>query len=211
MAVTVIEHPLIQTRLTLMRKSDTTSENFRRALEDISSLMIYEVARNFPTTEIEIETPISKTKSRTLVDEKICFVAILRAGLGMISGALKMFPNATVGIIGMYRDEKTLQPVEYYSKLPADITLSRVFVVDPMLATGGSAVDAIDLLKRNSVEKITLISLLSAPEGIKKVEKVHPDVDIFTTSIDEGLNSTAYIIPGLGDAGDRIFNTQNLE
>lgn len=211
MAVTVIEHPLIQTRLTLMRKSDTTSENFRRALEDISSLMIYEVTRNLPTTEIEIETPISKTKSRVMVDEKICFVAILRAGLGMISGALKMFPNATVGIIGMYRDEKTFQPVEYYSKLPADITSSRVFIVDPMLATGGSAVDAIDLLKRNSVEKITLISLLSAPEGINKVEKVHPDVDIFTTSIDEGLNSTAYIIPGLGDAGDRIFNTQNLE
>ena len=207
MSVTVIKHPLIQTRLTLMRKSDTTSANFRRALEEISSLMVYEVTRDFPMTEVEIETPISKTKSRVMVDEKICFVAILRAGLGMISGALKMFPNATVGIIGMYRDEKTLQPVEYYSKLPADITSSRVFVVDPMLATGGSAVDAIDLLKKNSVKNITLISLLSAPEGIKKVETDHPDVDIFTTSIDEGLNSTAYIIPGLGDAGDRIFNT----
>ncbi len=207
MATTVIKHPLIQTRLTLMRKSDTTSANFRQALEEISSLMVYEVTRDFPMTEVEIETPISKTKSRVMVDEKICFVAILRAGLGMISGALKMFPNATVGIIGMYRDEKTLQPVEYYSKLPADITSSRVFVVDPMLATGGSAVDAIDLLKKNSVKNITLISLLSAPEGIKKVETDHPDVDIFTTSIDEGLNSTAYIIPGLGDAGDRIFNT----
>ena len=208
MSVHLIEHPLIMTRLTRIRRKETPPEIFRSNLDEIASMLIYEVARDFKTVEVEIETPISKTHQRSLDSEKFCLIAILRAGLGMIPGALKMIPNASIGVIGMYRDEKTFEPVEYYCKLPEDISESRILIVDPMLATGGSASAAIDLLKRKSSQSITLVSILSAPEGIARIQKDHPDVEIFTPAIDEKLNDRAYIVPGLGDAGDRIFGTE---
>lgn len=204
----LIEHPLIATRLTRMRSKETSPAIFRSELEEISRMLVYEVTRDLPTVEVEIETPISKTQAKTLAPEKICLVAILRAGLGMISGALKMLPEASIGVIGMFRDEKTFEPVEYYCKLPPDISESRVLIVDPMLATGGSASAAISLLKTKTDREITLISLLSAPEGVERIEKDHPDVEIYTAALDEKLNDRAYIVPGLGDAGDRIFHTE---
>ena len=207
MAVHLIEHPLILDRLTKIRRRETSTEIFRSNLEEIASMLIYEVARDFPTQEVEIETPIARCRVKSLTQEKICLIAILRAGLGMISGALKMIPSASIGVIGMYRDEKTFKPVEYYCKLPPDISQSRVLIVDPMLATGGSASASIEMLKKNSVRDIKLISILSAPEGISRIEKDHPDVEIYTPAIDERLNENAYIVPGLGDAGDRIFGT----
>ena len=205
--ITEIKHPLIQHKLTVMRKKETSTKDFREILEEIAMLMVYEVTRDFELKEVEIETPITKCKSKVLVDENIIIVPILRAGLGMTSGLLKMFPKASVGHIGLYRDPKTLQPVEYYCKMPSDIDKRTMIVVDPMLATGGSSSAALTLLKQKGAKKIILMCLVAAPKGVEVVERDHPDIPVYVASIDEKLNDHAYIVPGLGDAGDRIFGT----
>ena len=205
--VTEIKHPLVQHKLTLMRKKDTSTKDFRELLDEITMLMVYEVARDFELKEVEIETPIAKCKSKVLKDEHVIIVPILRAGLGMSAGVLKMFPKASVGHIGLYRDPETLKPIEYYCKLPSDAASRTLIVVDPMLATGGSSSAALTLLKEKGAGKIILMSLVAAPIGIEVVQRDHPDIPIYTASIDEGLNEHAYIVPGLGDAGDRIFDT----
>ena len=205
--VTEIKHPLIQHKLTLMRKKETSTKDFRELLNEIAMLMVYEVTRDFALKEIEIETPVAKCKANIIVDEKIIIVPILRAGLGMTNGLLKMFPNASVGHIGLYRDPKTLKPVEYYCKMPSDIDKRQLIVVDPMLATGGSSSAALTLLKEKGAKKIILMCLVAAPKGIEVVTNDHSDINVYVASIDEKLNEHAYIIPGLGDAGDRIFGT----
>lgn len=206
--VVVTDHPLIQHKLTLMRQVSTGSKDFRELLTEISMLMAYEVTKNLPLEEIEIETPIVKTTSKVIAGKKLGIVPILRAGLGMVDGFVKLIPNAKVGHVGLYRDPKTLKPVEYYSKFPKDIEEREMIIVDPMLATGGSAVAAIDVLKANGAKNIKLVNLVAAPEGIEEVQKYHNDVDIYVASIDEKLNDHGYIVPGLGDAGDRIFGTK---
>lgn len=206
--VNEINHPLIQHKLSIMRDKNTGSKDFRELLEEISMLMGYEVTRNFQLEDIEIETPVSKTIAKTLTGKKVAIVPILRAGLGMVDGMLKLIPAAKVGHIGLYRDPETLKPVEYYSKLPSDIEEREIIVTDPMLATGGSATDAISLLKEKGAKNIRLMCLIAAPEGIKAVRKNHPDVEIYVAKIDERLNEHGYIVPGLGDAGDRIFGTK---
>ena len=205
--VTEIKHPLIQHKLTLMRKKETPTKDFRELLDEIAMLMVYEVTRDFPTKEIEIETPVAKCKANVIVDKDLVIVPILRAGLGMTNGLLKMFPNASVGHVGLYRDPKTLQPVEYYCKMPSDIDKRTLIVVDPMLATGGSSSAALTLLKNKGAGKIILMCLVAAPKGVEVVTKDHPDIPVYVAAIDERLNDHAYIIPGLGDAGDRIFGT----
>ena len=205
----VINHPLIQHKLTHMRDIDTGTKDFRELLDEISTLMGYEITRDFPLEEVEIQTPIQKMKAYKIAGKKVAIVPILRAGLGMVAGMLNLLPVAKVGHIGLYRDEQTHLPVEYYCKLPPDIQDRIVILVDPMLATGGSASDAISLLKkRGCVDNIRFMCLVAAPEGVAKLQKDHPDVDIYTASLDDCLNDAAYIVPGLGDAGDRLFGTK---
>jgi uracil phosphoribosyltransferase len=206
--VTQIDHPLILHKLAFIRNKDTGSKDFRELVEEVSMLMAYEVTRDLSTEEVEIETPICKTKCKMLSGKKMAIVPILRAGLGMVDGMLKLIPAAKVGHIGLYRDEETLQPVEYFCKLPQDIAERDVIVVDPMLATGGSAADAITMLKKRGAKHLRLMCLISSPEGIALVQREHPDVDIYVAGIDEKLNEHGYIVPGLGDAGDRLFGTK---
>ena len=205
MKVTVIDHPLIQHKLTLMRQKDTGTKDFRELLEEIAMLMAYEITRDFPLKEIEIETPVTKCKAKVLAGKKVGVVPILRAGLGMLNGVVNMVPAARVGHVGMYRDPKTLKPVEYYCKLPNDVAERTLIVVDPMLATGGSAAAALSLLKEKGAKSMILMCLVAAPEGIKVINKEHPDVPLYVAAVDEKLNDKGYIVPGLGDAGDRIF------
>lgn len=204
----VIDHPMIQHKLTLMRQKETGAKDFRQLLEEISLLMGYEVTRELPTEEIEIETPVAKMTAKRIAGKKIAIVPILRAGLGMVDGLLTLVPVAKVGHIGLYRDPETHLPVEYYFKMPPDIAERQIIVVDPMLATGGSASDAIASLKKRGCKDIKLMCLVGAPEGAEKVMADHPDVDIYIAAMDEKLNDHKYIVPGLGDAGDRLFGTK---
>ncbi|MBM7549949.1 uracil phosphoribosyltransferase [Peptoniphilus gorbachii] len=208
MGYTIIKHPLIDHKMTILRKKETSSMEFRQLVNEISTLMGYEVTRDLETEDIEIETPIAKTVGKRISGKKIGIVPILRAGLGMVEGLLTIIPAARVGHIGMYRDPKTLKPVTYYSKLPKDVASRQMIIVDPMLATGGSLIEAIDELKRNGAKNIKSINLLAAPEGLKAVEEAHPDVEIYIAALDEKLNEDKYIVPGLGDAGDRLFGTK---
>ncbi|EQH92588.1 uracil phosphoribosyltransferase [Clostridioides difficile] len=201
-------HPLIQHKLTLMRDKNTGSKDFRELLTEIAMLMGYEITKDIPLKDVEIETPIQKTSSKVVAGKKLAIIPILRAGLGMVDGLVSLMPAAKVGHVGLYRDPETLKPVEYYCKLPQDIGERDIIVVAPMLATGGSAVAAIDLLKSKGAKSIKLANLVAAPEGIAEVQKYHDDVDIYVASVDERLNEHGYIIPGLGDAGDRLFGTK---
>lgn len=203
----IIDHPLIVHKLSIMRNKRTGSKDFRELLNEIAMLMGYELTRDLPLEEIEIETPITKMKAKTVSGKKLAIVPILRAGLGMVDGLQSLVPVAKVGHIGLYRDPETHEPVEYYCKLPHDIEDRMTILVDPMLATGGSAVDALTMLKARGCRSIRFMCLVAAPEGVKKVQEAHPDVDIYTAALDECLNDHAYIVPGLGDAGDRIFGT----
>lgn len=204
----VIDHPMIQHKLTIMRDKETGSKDFRELLNEISLLMGYEVTRDLPLDDKEIETPICPMTAKKISGRKLAIVPILRAGMGMVDGLRTLVPVARVGHIGLYRNEETHEPVEYYCKLPEDIQDRLVIVTDPMLATGGSATDAISMLKARGCRNIRLMCLVAVPEGIAKVQKNHPDVDIFVAAVDERLNENAYIVPGLGDAGDRIFGTK---
>ena len=206
--VHVLDHPLIQHKLTIMRQPTTGPKEFRELLEEISMLMVYEVTRDLPTIDVEIETPICKTTQKMLAGKKLGIVPILRAGLGMVDGIMNMIPACRIGHIGLYRDPETLEPVEYYCKLPADAEERELILLDPMLATGGSAADAITLIKKRGCNHIRLVNLIAAPEGIAKVQAAHPDVDIYVAGLDERLNDHGYIVPGLGDAGDRLFGTK---
>ena len=206
--VNVIDNPLIQHKLTLMREEGTGTKDFRELLEEISALMAYEITRTLPLEEVEIKTPVQLCKSKVLSGKKIAVVPILRAGLGMVNGIVKLVPAARVGHVGLYRDPETLKPVEYYCKLPSDVSERMLVITDPMLATGGSAIAAIDLLKQKGAKTIILMCLVAAPEGVIAVNEAHPDVDIYVASVDECLNDHGYIVPGLGDAGDRIFGTK---
>ncbi len=203
-----MNHPLIKHKLTFIRDKETGAKDFRELVREVSMLMAYEVTRDLPLEDIEIETPIVKTKSQVLSGKKLGIVPILRAGLGMVEGMLNLLPAAKVGHVGLYRDPETLEPVEYYCKLPSDIEERDLIVLDPMLATGGSAKAAITFLKDRGATAIKLMCLIAAPEGIKVIQEAHPDVDIYIAAIDEKLNDHAYIIPGLGDAGDRLFGTK---
>ena len=209
MAKTVVmDHPLIQHKIGIIRRKETGTKDFRQLISEIAMLITYEATRELELTDVEIDTPICKTTVKELGGKKLAIVPILRAGLGMVDGMLAMIPSAKVGHIGLYRDPVTVKPVEYYCKLPEDCENRDVFVVDPMLATGGSAADAISLLKKRGAKKIRLMCLISSPEGVKLVQEKHPDVDIYLASIDEKLNEKGYIVPGLGDAGDRLFGTK---
>ncbi|MBR1406413.1 MAG: uracil phosphoribosyltransferase [Bacteroidales bacterium] len=204
----VIDHPMIQHKLTIMRNKETGSKDFRQLLREISLLMGYEVTRDIPLADVEIETPICPMTARKVSGRKMAIVPILRAGLGMVEGLQELVPVAKVGHIGLYRNEETHEPVEYYCKLPEDIQERQVIVTDPMLATGGSACDALTMLKRRGCTNIRLMCLVAVPEGIARMQAEHPDVDIFVAAVDDHLNENAYIVPGLGDAGDRIFGTK---
>lgn len=204
----LIEHPLIQHKLTLIRDKNTGPKEFRELVDEVSTLMVYEVTRDLPLRDVEIETPICKGTFKKIKGKKVGIVPILRAGLGMLNGVLQLIPTARVGHVGLYRDPDTLEPVEYYCKLPTDITERDLIIVDPMLATGGSASAAINFVKERNPKNIKLVVLIAAPEGIERVKKEHPDVDIYTAAIDEKLNDHAYIVPGLGDAGDRLYGTK---
>ncbi|MCB7306333.1 uracil phosphoribosyltransferase [Bariatricus massiliensis] len=206
--VYVMDHPLIQHKVSYIRRKELGSKDFRAMVGEIAMLMCYEATRDLKLQEVEIETPICKTIGKELAGKKLAVVPILRAGLGMVEGMLTMIPAAKVGHIGLYRDPDTLEPVEYYCKLPADCDEREVFVVDPMLATGGSSVEAIRMLKDKGVKNIRFMCIIAAPEGVERMKKEHPDVDIYIGALDEHLNSHGYIVPGLGDAGDRIFGTK---
>ena len=207
-AVHVLDHPLIQHKLAILRNEDTGVKEFRELVNEISGLMCYEATRNLPTMDVEVETPVAMAKCKMLAGKKLAIIPILRAGLGMVDSMVDMIPSAKVGHIGLYRDPETHKPVEYYCKLPDDIGARQVFVVDPMLATGGSAIAAIDFLKQHGCKNIIMMNIIGCPEGIQAVNEAHPDVDLYLAAIDEKLNDHAYIIPGLGDAGDRIFGTK---
>lgn len=204
----IVDHPLVQHKLTMMRKTETGAKDFRDLLEEITILMGYEVTRDFPLTSVEIDTPITKMKSNVIAGKKVAIVPILRAGLGMVDGLLNLLPVAKVGHIGLYRDPQTHNPVVYYCKLPVDIQDRFIILCDPMLATGGSSSDAIQMLKDKGCSNIRLMCLVGAPEGVRKIQNDHPDVDIYVASLDDHLNDHAYIVPGLGDAGDRLFGTK---
>src|SRR6056297_2189603 len=204
----LIEHPLIQHKLTMIRKKDTGPKEFRELVDEVSTLMVYEVTRDLPLEDVEIETPICKTKSKMIRGKNLGIVPILRAGLGMLDGVLDLIPTAKVGHVGLYRDPETLEPVEYYCKLPTDVTERDLIVIDPMLATGGTATAAVNYIKKRNSRNIKLVILIAAPEGIKAATEAHPDVDIYVAAVDEKLNDHAYIVPGLGDAGDRLFGTK---
>lgn len=208
MNVNVMTHPLIQHKVTLIRSVDTGTKDFRQLLEEIALLMGYEITRDLPLEDVEVETPLVKAIGKQIAGKKLGIVPILRAGLGMVNGLLELMPMAKVGHVGMYRDPETLQPVEYYCKLPSDLADRRIIVTDPMLATGGSAAAAISLLKEKGAKDIQLMCLVAAPEGVEVVNKAHPDVRIYVAALDEKLNDHGYILPGLGDAGDRIFGTK---
>lgn len=203
----IMDHPLIQHKLTFLRDKNTGSKEFRELVGEIAMLMCYEATRDLPLEETTIETPISKTKTKVIAGRKLAFVPILRAGLGMVDGVLRMVPAAKVGHIGLYRDHETLQPVEYYSKLPMDINEREVIVLDPMLATGGSGIDAVTIIKRSNPKSIRFMCIIAAPEGVKAFTAAHPDVELYCAAVDDHLNENGYIVPGLGDAGDRIFGT----
>ena len=206
--ILIMDHPLIQHKLSILRDENTGSKEFRALISEIATLICYEATRDLPLEDVEVKTPICVAKTKVLAGKKLAVVPILRAGLGMVDGMLALVPSARVGHIGLYRDPETLMPVEYYCKLPADIEEREVFVVDPMLATGGSAIDAITQIKKRGPKHIKFLGIIAAPEGLDALAKAHPDVDIFVASLDGKLNDHAYIVPGLGDAGDRIFGTK---
>ena len=206
--VVIMDHPLIQHKIGYIRRTDTGTKDFRQTIGEIAMLICYEATRELPLKDVEIDTPICKATVKELKGKKLAIIPILRAGLGMVDGMLTMIPAAKVGHIGLYRDEKTLQPVEYYCKLPEDCAQREVFVVDPMLATGGSSVAAIQMLKERGCKNIHFMCIIAAPEGIKAMQEAHPDVDMYIGAVDEKLNDHSYIVPGLGDAGDRIFGTK---
>ena len=206
--VYVFDHPLIQHKLTYIRDVKTGTKEFRELVDEVATLMAFEITREMPLEEVEIQTPVATAKSKVLTGKKIGLVPILRAGLGMVEGVLKVIPAAKVGHIGLYRDPKTLQPVEYYVKLPSDVEEREFIVVDPMLATGGSAIEAIHSLKKRGAKNIKFMCLVAAPEGVELLKEAHPDVDIYIAALDEKLNEKGYIVPGLGDAGDRLFGTK---
>ncbi len=206
--VKVLDHPLIQHKLAILRSKNTTVKEFRELVGEISGLMCYEATRNLPTKEVDVQTPLAIAKCRRLAGKKLAIIPILRAGLGMVDAMVELIPSAKIGHIGLYRDPETHLPVEYYCKLPEDIENRQVFVVDPMLATGGSAVAAIDFLKQRGCKNIVMMNIIGCPEGVAAVQEAHPDVDIYLAACDEKLNEHAYIVPGLGDAGDRIFGTK---
>ena len=206
--VFIMDHPLIQHKLTLLRDKNTGSKEFREVVSEIAMLMCYEATRDLPLKEVEVETPVAVAKANVISGRKLAFVPILRAGIGMVDGVMKLVPAARVGHIGLYRNPETLEPVEYYSKLPTDIKEREVIVLDPMLATGGSAIDAITIIKRSNPKSIKFMCIIAAPEGMRALTEAHPDVQIYCAALDEKLNEHGYIVPGLGDAGDRIFGTK---
>ena len=206
--VHIIDHPLVQHKLTLMRRKDTSTKSFRELVHELSALLAYEITRDMPMQEIEIETPLEKMKSRVIDGKKVVLASILRAGNGFLDGMLQVIPGARVGHVGLYRDPKTLQAVEYYFKMPSEIEERDVIVLDPMLATGNSAVAAVDRLKQTKPRSIRFVCLVTCPEGLKTFHDAHPDVPVYTPAVDRGLNEHGYIVPGLGDAGDRIFGTK---
>ena len=206
--VMIFDHPLIQHKVSLMRDKNTASNEFRDLAREVAMLMTYEITRDLPTEDVEIETPICPTTVKMLAGKKLAIVPILRAGLGFVDGMLEIIPSARVGHVGLYRDPETHEPVEYYCKLPEDIDKRKIIIVDPMLATGGSAIAAVDFVKEKGAKDISLMFLIAAPEGIEALTKAHPDVDIYIAAKDDHLNENAYIVPGLGDAGDRIFGTK---
>lgn len=204
----IMDHPLIQHKLTFLRDKNTGTQQFRTLVSEIANLMCYEATRDLPLMEVQTETPMQMATTKVIAGRKLAFVPILRAGLGMVDGVLQLVPSAKVGHIGLYRDHETLQPIEYYNKLPPDIEERDVIVLDPMLATGGSAIAAIDFIKQRGGKKITLMCLVGCPEGVAALQAAHPDVDLFIAAIDDHLNESKYIVPGLGDAGDRLFGTK---
>jgi uracil phosphoribosyltransferase len=206
--LTIIDHPLVQHKLTLMRRKETPSSTFRQLLWETSMLLAYGITRDLPVVDVNIETPLCRTRSPILDGKKLALISILRAGNGLLDGILEVIPAARVGFVGMYRDEETLEPIEYYCKVPAELENRLVIAVDPMLATGNSSVAAIDRLKKEGAQDLRLLCLLAAPEGVARMKEAHPDVPVFTASLDEKLNDRGYIVPGLGDAGDRMFGTQ---
>ena len=206
--VHVLEHPLIQHKLAILRSTETPVKEFRELIGEVAALMCYEATRDLPTVEVEVQTPVAVAKCKVLAGKKLAIVPILRAGLGMVDTMVSLIPSAKIGHIGLYRDPETHEPVEYYCKLPEDIENRQVFVVDPMLATGGSAIAAIDFLKKRGCRNIIMMNVIGCPEGVAAVQQAHPDVDLYLAALDERLNEHAYIVPGLGDAGDRIFGTK---
>ncbi|MGG1552494.1 uracil phosphoribosyltransferase [Paenibacillus ferrarius] len=203
----ICDHPLIQHKLTYIRDENTTTKDFRALVDEVATLMVYEITRDIPLEQVDVKTPVTTAKSNVISGRMLGLIPILRAGLGMVDGVLKLIPAAKVGHVGLYRDEKTLQPVEYYVKLPKDVLERDLLVIDPMLATGGSANAAIEVLKKRGCSRIKLMCLIAAPEGVKAVQETHPDVDIYVAALDSHLNEHGYIVPGLGDAGDRLYGT----